>query len=78
MQSHSFTIFDLARSLSQKYPQYNIPTKFEGVDESSKAISCSSKKLLDLGFKFKYNSNEYGVGDLITEAIESCREKGMM
>ncbi|CAL5384922.1 unnamed protein product [Camellia sinensis] len=76
--SHCFTIFDLSKSLSQKYPEFNIPTKFESVDESLKPIPASSKKLLDLGFKFKYNSDEYDVGDLCSEAIESCREKGML
>ncbi|XP_028099564.1 dihydroflavonol 4-reductase-like isoform X2 [Camellia sinensis] len=76
--SHCFTIFDLSKSLSQKYPEFNIPTKFESVDESLKPIPASSKKLLDLGFKFKYNSDEYDVGDLCSEAIETCREKGML
>ncbi|KAM7518225.1 hypothetical protein LguiB_017187 [Lonicera macranthoides] len=76
--SHSFTIFDLAKSLRQKYPHYNIPTKFEGVDESLKAIPCSSKKLMELGFKFKYNPEEYEVGDFCSEAIESCKQKGLM
>lgn len=26
--SHCFTILDLAKSLSQRYPEYNIPTKY--------------------------------------------------
>nr|ATD87110.1 dihydroflavonol-4-reductase [Euphorbia pulcherrima] len=76
--SHCFTIFDLAKSLSRKYPEYNIPTEFEGVDESLKPSPVSSKKLMDLGFKFKYNSEEYDVADFVTEAIESCSEKGLM
>ncbi|PSR99661.1 Dihydroflavonol 4-reductase [Actinidia chinensis var. chinensis] len=76
--SHCFTIFDIAKWLSQKYPECDIPTKFEGVDESLKPIPCSSKKLVDLGFKFKYNSDECHVGVLFTEAIESCRQKGLM
>lgn len=76
--SHCFTILDLAKSLSQRYPEYNIPTKFEGVDESLKPVPCSSKKLVDLGFKFKYNPEEHDVGDLVSDAIESCREKGLM
>ncbi|KAE9457020.1 hypothetical protein C3L33_11077, partial [Rhododendron williamsianum] len=70
--SHCFTILDLAKSLSQRYPE------FEGVDESLKAVPCSSKKLMDLGFKFKYNPEEHDVGDLVSDAIESCREKGLM
>ncbi|KAJ9186556.1 hypothetical protein P3X46_002113 [Hevea brasiliensis] len=76
--NHNFTIVDLAKSLSQKYPEYDIPTKFEGIEESPKAISCSSKKLLDLGFTFKFESTKYDVGDLYAEAFEFCREKGIM
>nr|ASU87422.1 dihydroflavonol-4-reductase [Camellia sinensis] len=76
--SHSFTILDLASSLSKKYPEYNIQTKFEDIDESLKPIPCPSKKLLDLGFKFKYNSDECDAGDLCAEAIEACKEKGQM
>lgn len=52
--------------------------RFEGVDESLKAIPCSSKKLMELGFKFKYNPEEYEVGDFCSEAIESCKQKGLM
>ncbi|GFZ10343.1 dihydroflavonol 4-reductase [Actinidia rufa] len=73
--SHSFTIYDVANSLSKKYPEYDIQTKFEGIDESLKPIPCPSKKLLDLGFRFKFNPEEYDVGDLFAEAIEACREK---
>ncbi|XP_028099565.1 dihydroflavonol 4-reductase-like [Camellia sinensis] len=76
--SHCFTIFELSKSLSQKYPDCNIPTKFEGIDESLKSIPASSKKLLHLGFKFKYNPDEYNAGDLCSEAIEFCREKGWL
>ncbi|KAK2994150.1 hypothetical protein RJ640_020955, partial [Escallonia rubra] len=76
--SHCFTIFDLAKSLSQKYPEYDIPVKFEEVDESLKGIPCSSKKLMDLGFRFKYNPVEHDVGDLCSEAIEACRKKGFI
>ncbi|PSR99660.1 Dihydroflavonol 4-reductase [Actinidia chinensis var. chinensis] len=76
--SHCFTIFEITKWLSQKYPEFDIPTKFEGIDESLNPIPCSSKKLVDLGFKFKYNSEECHVGGLFTEAIESCREKRLM
>ncbi|KAJ9674757.1 hypothetical protein PVL29_023970 [Vitis rotundifolia] len=76
--SHCFEITELARSLSNKYPQYNIPTKFEGMDQFLKPVPLSSKKLLDLGYKFQYNSEEYEIGDVCAEAIESCREKGLM
>lgn len=76
--SHDFTIFELANSLSKKYPKYNIPTKFEGVNELERAIPFSSKKLLDLGFKFKFNSEEKDVGDLFAIAIEDSKKKGLL
>ncbi|KAK3009774.1 hypothetical protein RJ639_014292 [Escallonia herrerae] len=76
--SHCFTIFDLAKSLAQKYPEYDIPVKFEGVDESLKGIPCSSKKLMELGFRFRYNPVEHDVGDLCSEAIEACGKKGFI
>ncbi|OAY50698.1 bifunctional dihydroflavonol 4-reductase/flavanone 4-reductase [Manihot esculenta] len=76
--SHTFTIVDLAKSLNQKYPQYNVPSKFEGIDESLKTIPCSSKKLMDLGFTFKYESSKYDSGDLYAEAFDFCKEKGFM
>ncbi|XP_057975739.1 dihydroflavonol 4-reductase-like [Malania oleifera] len=76
--SHTFTILDLAKYLKQKYPEYNIPTQFEGIDESTKSIPCSTKKLKELGFKFKYTEEECHVGVLFDEAINCCREKGLL
>ncbi|XP_021300860.1 dihydroflavonol 4-reductase-like [Herrania umbratica] len=52
--SHDTTIFDLEEMLRQKYPGYNIPIQFEGVEEDLEVISFSSKKLMGLGFQFKY------------------------
>lgn len=76
--SHDFTIFELAKSLSKKYPEYNIPSTFEGIEESVKAIPASSQKLSDLGFKFKFNSEECDVGDLFAHTIEDCKKKGLL
>ncbi|XWS48340.1 hypothetical protein CRYUN_Cryun13aG0067200 [Craigia yunnanensis] len=53
--SHNATILDIAKMLRENYPEYNVPTKFKDVDENLKSVEFSSKKLLDLGFKFKYN-----------------------
>lgn len=53
-----------------------ILNRFEGFNKSEKAIPCSSKKLIDLGFQFAYK--DYSAGDLCAEAIESCREKGLL
>ncbi|XP_037497601.1 dihydroflavonol 4-reductase-like [Jatropha curcas] len=76
--NHDFIIFDLVKSLGQKYPECNIPTEFEGVEESLKVVPCSSKKSMDLGFKFRYDSAEYNMGDLCAEVVEFCRRKGVL
>jgi bifunctional dihydroflavonol 4-reductase/flavanone 4-reductase len=67
------TIVQLAKMLAQKYPEYNVPTKFKDADESLPAVPFSSKKLLDLGFKFNYTMEEMFDG-----AIQCCREKGLL
>ena len=36
-------------------------------------VSFSTKKLLDLGFKYKYTLEDIFVG-----AVETCREKGLL
>nr|WJP34987.1 dihydroflavonol 4-reductase 2 [Loropetalum chinense var. rubrum] len=71
--SHNATIYDLAKLIREKYPEYNVPTKFTGIDKNLKVVSFSSKKLTDLGFKFKYS-----LEDMYTGAIEICREKGLI
>ncbi|CAD5175754.1 unnamed protein product [Musa acuminata subsp. malaccensis] len=71
--SHDITISDLAKMLTERYPEYDIPTEFEGIDEVSDVIKFSSKKLTDLGFTFKYSME-----DMFDGAIESCREKGLL
>ncbi|WOH00730.1 hypothetical protein DCAR_0520104 [Daucus carota subsp. sativus] len=50
--SHAVNIFEIAHSLGLKYPDRNIRTQFEGLDEAQTIIPCSSKKLRDLGFEF--------------------------
>ncbi|OVA18756.1 NAD-dependent epimerase/dehydratase [Macleaya cordata] len=67
------TIFQLAKMLRERYPEYDIPTKFEGIDESIKPVHFSSKKLKDLGFQFKYTME-----DMYDGAIRSCREKKLL
>ncbi|XP_039036933.1 vestitone reductase-like [Hibiscus syriacus] len=58
--------------LSTKYPEFTIADSIEGI-EGAKLPGLSSKKLLDLGFKFKY-----GVEDMYDGAIKSCMEKGFL
>ncbi|CAN6446643.1 unnamed protein product [Victoria cruziana] len=67
------TIFEVAQLLRRKFPEYNVPTKFEGVDESIEPVHFSSKKLLDLGFKFRYTVEEMYVG-----AVKCCQEKRLI
>ncbi|KAH7524114.1 dihydroflavonol 4-reductase [Ziziphus jujuba] len=67
------TIYDIAKLLKEKYPEYNVPTKFEGIDENIEIVHFSSKKLTDLGFEFKYN-----LEDMFTGAVETCRAKGLL
>nr|AFU90826.1 dihydroflavonol 4-reductase [Epimedium sagittatum] len=71
--SQDVTIFELADLLKNKYPEYNIPTKFNGIDEPIKPIHFSSKRLLDLGFQYKYTME-----DMFDGAIRSCREKKLI
>nr|XP_017249927.1 PREDICTED: dihydroflavonol-4-reductase-like [Daucus carota subsp. sativus] len=74
--SHTVNLFKIADSLSLKYPDRNIPTQFEGLNEAQTMIPCSSKKLMDLGFEFAHKNKE--TRDLCAETIESCREKGLL
>ncbi|XP_010523603.1 PREDICTED: dihydroflavonol 4-reductase [Tarenaya hassleriana] len=71
--SHDATILTLAGLLGQKYPEYNVPSVFEGVDENLKSVAFSSKKLLELGFEFKFS-----LEDMFSGAIETCRAKGLL
>nr|ALU11270.1 dihydroflavonol 4-reductase 1 [Nelumbo lutea] len=71
--SDQATIYSLANMLKEKFPEYNIPTKFEGIDESLEAVRFSSEKIRSLGFEFKYS-----VGDMYVGAVKCAREKGLI
>nr|AGR34043.1 dihydroflavonol-4-reductase [Ginkgo biloba] len=71
--SRDTTIVELSKMLAEKHPEYNIPTEFKDADEMLKAVPFSSKKLLDMGFKFQYTMEEMFDG-----AIHSCKEKGLL
>nr|UUY86287.1 dihydroflavonol 4-reductase 3 [Aglaonema commutatum] len=70
--SHDVTITSLAKMLRERYPEFDVPTEF-GDMQVFDIISFSSKKLLDLGFEFKYS-----LEDMFDGAIQSCREKGLL
>ncbi|XP_072999313.1 dihydroflavonol 4-reductase [Typha latifolia] len=71
--SHDLKISDLAKMLRERYPEYDIPMEFEGIDQILDSIKFSSQKLLDLGFKFKYS-----LEDMFDGAIQTCKEKGFL
>ncbi|KAG6397367.1 hypothetical protein SASPL_143534 [Salvia splendens] len=71
--SHNATIYDIANLIREKWPEYSIPTEFEGIDKNIPVVSFSSKKLEGMGFSFKYTLEEMFRG-----AIDSCREKGLL
>ncbi|KQK08883.1 dihydroflavonol 4-reductase isoform X2 [Brachypodium distachyon] len=71
--SHEDTIHGLARMLRQRFPEYGIPEKFAGIDDDIEPVHFSSKKLLDLGFRFRYSPE-----DMFDAAVRTCREKGLI
>ncbi|KAI4316839.1 hypothetical protein L6164_024779 [Bauhinia variegata] len=71
--SRDATIHDIAKLLREKYPEYNIPTKFKNIPDHLDIVSFSSKKLTDLGFQYKYSFE-----DMFTGAVDACRDKGLL
>ncbi|KAI5392918.1 dihydroflavonol 4-reductase [Lathyrus oleraceus] len=71
--SHEATIHEVATLIKQKYPEFNVPTKFKDIPDELEIIKFCSKKITDLGFKFKYS-----LEDMFTGAVETCREKGLL
>ncbi|KAL4191030.1 hypothetical protein AMTRI_Chr07g78760 [Amborella trichopoda] len=71
--SHDKTILQLAKMMRERYPEYDIPIEFKDCIETLKPLQLSSKKLTNLGFKFKYK-----VEDMFDQAIMLCREKGFI
>lgn len=68
------TIEKMSEFLSARYPQYQIPAadclkEVEGYSYPD----FSSKKLLDIGFEYKY-----GLEDMYDGAIQCCKEKGFL
>ncbi|MQM21464.1 hypothetical protein Taro_054507 [Colocasia esculenta] len=71
--SHDTTIFELAEMMKNRYPEYEVPTKFEGIDDPIQSVHFSSKKLEGLGFGYRYS-----VEEMFDEAIQCCREKKLI
>ena len=71
--SHDATIYQLANMFQNRYPQFEIPQKFKGIDESIRSVHFSSKKLKGLGYEFKHSME-----DMFDSAIETCLDKGLI
>lgn len=71
--STDVTLHEIAKLLSMKCPEHLIPTDFLNKIKEGKPDHYTSKKLQDLGFKFKY-----GVEEMIDGALQSCKEKGFL
>nr|AHL46451.1 dihydroflavonol 4-reductase [Fragaria x ananassa] len=71
--SHDATIHEIAKLLREKYPEYNVPTKFKGIEDNLTKVHFSSKKLLETGFEFKYSLEDMFVG-----AVDACKAKGLL
>ncbi|XP_059301647.1 vestitone reductase-like [Lycium ferocissimum] len=65
----------LAEFLSTRYPEYRKQiNEYTGSSvEQPKHASLSSKKLLEIGFKYKY-----GLEEMFDGAIECCKQKGIL
>ncbi|KAK9103585.1 hypothetical protein Sjap_020839 [Stephania japonica] len=71
--SNDVSIDEVAKYLSIKYSELQMSTKSLGQMEGKKPLHLSSKKLLDLGFTFKYSLEE-----MIDGAIQCSKEKGLL
>ncbi|KAL8091845.1 vestitone reductase-like isoform X2 [Apium graveolens] len=67
------TLDELNRFLSERYAAYNVSSTSFQKNEHSKISRVSSKKLLDAGFKYKY-----GLEQMYDDAIECCKQKGLL
>lgn len=72
--SHDVTIHGLAAMLRDRYPEYDVPQRFPGIQDDLQPVRFSSKKLQDLGFTFRYKTLE----DMFDAAIRTCQEKGLI
>ncbi|KAK6239993.1 hypothetical protein QUC31_005462 [Theobroma cacao] len=72
--SDTVTIQKIVEILSANDPEFPLPIadSLEEI-EGTKMPGLSSKKLLDLGFKFKY-----GIEDMYDGGIKCCKEKGFL
>ncbi|XWS45929.1 hypothetical protein CRYUN_Cryun14cG0021600 [Craigia yunnanensis] len=70
--SDTVTVQKIVEILSANYPEFTIADSVAEI-EGTKLPGLSSKKLMDLGFKFNY-----GVEDMYDGAIKCCKEQGFL
>ncbi|KAG9454262.1 hypothetical protein H6P81_007166 [Aristolochia fimbriata] len=66
------SVLDLAKFLSNRYPQYNVPTDFGDFPSKSK-YTLSSEKLVKEGFTFKF-----AIEEIYDESVEYFKAKGLL
>ncbi|XP_026379154.1 vestitone reductase-like [Papaver somniferum] len=71
--SHETSVHAFAKVLSASYPVFEMPAKLLSETKEEKAVHLSPKKLLSLGFNFRYD-----LKDMVDGAIQSCKEKGFL
>jgi len=65
---------EVARLLAARYPPFKPPERLSrDFDASSPAAAVSSKRLLDLGFRF-----ERGVADIVADSVAQCLGHGFL
>ncbi|KAK9706571.1 hypothetical protein RND81_07G135800 [Saponaria officinalis] len=63
---------ELAKFLSKRYPQYNVPTEFEDFPTKAKVV-ISSDKLIKEGFEYKY-----GIEEIYDQTVEYLKAKNIL
>ncbi|KAL9243543.1 hypothetical protein vseg_017418 [Gypsophila vaccaria] len=63
---------ELSKFLSNRYPQYNVPTEFDEVPSKAKVI-ISSDKLIKEGFEYKY-----GIEEIYDQTVEYLKATNIL
>ncbi|CAN6452062.1 unnamed protein product [Victoria cruziana] len=70
--AYNTSVVELAQFLSNRYPEYKIPTEFGDFPAKAKLI-ISSKKLVGAGFNFKH-----GIEGIFDESVEYLKSTGIL
>jgi bifunctional dihydroflavonol 4-reductase/flavanone 4-reductase len=69
----SLSLSQLADFIHKRYPHFTLQFKSDDEDDNSIFVPASSKKLLDMGFSYKY-----GVGDIFDGTIKWAESYGLL